>query len=167
MCIRCSRVEQNPNTNRNQNNLKEQIEEKLLELMNDRLDKVLSAKSEEESDHHLKSFEYFKKSLIEIKTIYKGSVIWTLIFKSVRSLKGFWKDYKTGLIKDIFQNDFITEELLSEFSLQAAELEVSLRLEEFDVCLKELTGIQYIISNKNIKLLLCINILSRFYVYCK
>ena len=150
MCIQCSRVEQNPNTNRNQNNLKEQIEEKLLELMNDRLDKVLSAKSEEECDHHLKSFEYFKKSLIEIKTIYKGSVIWTLIFKSVGSLKGFWKDYKTGLIKDMLQHDFITEELLSEFSLQAAELEVSVRLEGFDVCLKELTGIQYIISNKNI-----------------
>ena len=140
MCIRCSRVEQNPNIKRNQNDLKEQIEEKLLELMNDRLDKVLSAKSEEESDHHLKSFKYFKKSLIEIKTIYKGSVIWTLIFKSVGSLKGFWKDYKTGLIKDMFQNDFITEELLSEFSLQAAELEVYLRLEEFDVCLRELTG---------------------------
>ena len=125
---------------KSKSDLKEEIEEKLLMLMNQSLDKMLSAKTPQEEEDLKQSLEFFRQLRIHIHRISIGSVILTLICKTRTSLDAFWDAYCSGALRDMFQHDYITEELLMEFELESVELDIFVEERDISTCREELTG---------------------------
>ena len=62
------------------------------------------------------------------------------MFTSLDSLDVFWKEYLSGHLKEMFEKDFITKQLLDKAELKSAELEIHVDEEEFKTCKEELMG---------------------------
>ena len=121
--------------------LKTKLENNLLKLMNKELKRILSAKTKEEEKEHKTSFEFFAKHHITIKNISSGSIVWSYVFISVKSLDVFWNEYMSGHIKEMFEKDFLTKQLLDEAEVEAAELEIHVEEDDFNTCKEELIGL--------------------------
>ena len=121
--------------------LQAKLEYNLLELMNTELERIKSAKTKDEKIEYMSSFDFFAKHHINIKNISSGSIAWSLVFTSVQSLDAFWNEYMSGHLKEMFEKDFITKQLLNEADLEAAELEISVDEEDFNTCKDELMGL--------------------------
>ena len=124
----------------------EAMDKKLLFLMNKSLDKIISAESPEEEREHRSSFKFFAKHHIKIKEISSGSIVWSLVFTSLDSLKVFWNEYLSGHLKEMFEKDFITKDLLEALELEAAEIQISVIEQNFKTCNEELKGL-FVITN--------------------
>ena len=119
----------------------DEIEGKLLELMKQRLQMFESAQSPEEQEGHIRLYRLLADEYIRIKDISPGSIVWSLVFTSVKSLDVFWNEYMSGHIKDMFEEEFIAKQLLDELCLENAELDIKVSEEDYKRCKNELTGL--------------------------
>ena len=120
--------------------LEDEIELKLLKLMSECLDKITSAVSPDEEEREMKSLEFFRKQRIAVKSLKIGSVIWTLDFMSLSSLRAFWSAYNSGELREMVQQDYITDTFLKEFELESLHIDIHVKETDFQTCKEELQG---------------------------
>ena len=140
MCLKPQILASESNVKRSISELLQTLENNLLELMNKNLERISSAETMEEEKEYMSSFEFFAKYLINIKKISSGSIVWSLVFTSVDTLDVFWNAYLSGHLKEKFEKDFITQDLLADAELEAAEFEIYVSEEDFMRCKEELKG---------------------------
>ena len=64
----------------------------------------------------------------------KGSLLITVKCDSVQILERLWEDYLSGHLAEVIQRSFVTEELLTEFSLAELKLKTTISEEEYKSC---------------------------------
>ena len=126
--------------NRSKDKLLEQIEGNLLFLMNQTLEKLKSATSREEAEVHMRTYRFFADEQIRIREISSGSIVWILVFESIDSLDVFWNEYLSGHLKEMFEKDFITNDLLKSAELESADIHIYVSEQDFKTCEEELKG---------------------------
>ena len=82
--------------------------------------------------------DYLRTYLKEIGAILKGgglgSLLITVQCDSLEILERLWKDYLSGHLGDVIQRSFVTEEILTEFSLAELKLKTTIPEEEYKAC---------------------------------
>ena len=126
--------------NSSKSQILEEIEKDLLILMKQTLEKLKSVENTEEAEVHMRIYRFCREEKIRIKEISSGSIVWILVFESIDSLDVFWNEYLSGHLKEMFEKDFITKQLLDKAELKSAELEIHVDEEEFKTCKEELMG---------------------------
>ena len=63
-----------------------------------------------------------------------GSLLITVKCDSLQVLEVLWKDYLTGQLGEVIQRSFVTEEILTEFSLTELKLKTTVSEEEYKAC---------------------------------
>ena len=81
---------------------------------------------------------FLRTYLREIGAILKGggpgSLLITVKCDSLQTLERLWKDYLSGYLGDVIQRSFVTEEILTEFSLAELKLKTTISEEEYKAC---------------------------------
>ena len=63
-----------------------------------------------------------------------GSLLITVKCDSLQTLERLWKDYLSGHLGEVIQRSFVTEEILTEFSLDELKLKTTISEEEYKAC---------------------------------
>ena len=77
---------------------------------------------------------YLEKAKAILKGTDTGSLVITVKCDSLQILERLWKDYLSGHLGEVIQRSFVTEELLTEFSLAELKLETTISEEEYRAC---------------------------------
>ena len=82
--------------------------------------------------------DYLRTYLKEIGAILAGagtgSLVITVKCDSLQILERLWKDYLSGHLGEVIQRSFVTEEILTEFSLSELKLKTTISEEEYKAC---------------------------------
>ena len=108
--------------------------------MNQTLEKLKSVQNTEEAEFHMRTYRFFADEQIRIREISSGSIVWILVFESIDSLDVFWNEYLSGHLKEMFEKDFITNDLLKSAELESAEIQIYVSEQDFKTCQEELKG---------------------------
>ena len=80
----------------------------------------------------------FLTYLINIRPIITGtttgSLLLTVKCDSLQTLERLWEDYLSGHLGEVIQRSFVTEEILTEFSLAELKLKTTISEEEYKAC---------------------------------
>ena len=63
-----------------------------------------------------------------------GSLLITVKCDSLQILEKLWEDYLSGHLGEVIQRSFVTEEILTEFSLAELKLKTTISEEEYKAC---------------------------------
>ena len=77
---------------------------------------------------------YMEKMRIIITGVGIGSLLITLKCGSLEILERLWEDYLSGHLGEVAQRCFVTEEILTEFSLTELKLQTTISVEEYIAC---------------------------------
>ena len=82
--------------------------------------------------------DYLRNYLKEIGAILTcagtGSFLITVKCDSLQILDRLWEDYLSGDLGEVIQRSFVTEEILTEFSLAELKLKTTISEEEYEAC---------------------------------
>ena len=120
---------------------KKKLEEAVIDLLMDSLEKVKQSKSSDERSAQLQFLNTLADTGIKIKTLMEGSIIMILEFESLPSLLYFGTLYNSGVFKTMLQAGFITHDNLVSNCLSSVTLEV--RREDYNKCLKTFRQCKY------------------------
>ena len=85
---------------------------------------------------------YFLAYMEKLQVIFKGSDLGSLLITvkcvSLQILEGLWEDYSSGHLGEVVQRCFVTEEILTEWSLAELKLKTTISEEEYNTCKKYL-----------------------------
>ena len=82
--------------------------------------------------------DYFRNYLRDVGAILAGvstgSLLITVKCNSLQILERLWGDYLSGHLGEVIQRSFVTEEILTEFSLAELNLKTTISEEEYKAC---------------------------------
>ena len=93
--------------------------------------KTTPPKSRDEHDYFLTYLERIRATLTSVST---GSLLITVKCDSLQILEKLWEDYLSGHLGEVIQRSFVTEEILTEFSLAELKLKTTISEEEYKAC---------------------------------
>ena len=93
--------------------------------------KTTAPKNWDEHDHFLTYLERIRATLTSVST---GSLLITVKCDSLQILERLWEDYLSGHLGEVIQRSFVTEEILTEFSLAELKLKTTISEEEYKAC---------------------------------
>ena len=83
-------------------------------------------------------YDYFLNYLERIEAVFAGSrpgsLLITVNCDSLQILERLWEDYLSGYLCEVSQRSFVTEEILTEFSLAELKLKTTISEEEYKAC---------------------------------
>ena len=85
-------------------------------------------------DEHDYFVTYLERIGAVIKRVSSGSLLITVKCDSLQILERLWKDYLSGHLGEVIQRSFVTEEILTEFSLAELKLKTTISEEEYKAC---------------------------------
>ena len=88
-------------------------------------------KSREDCDYFV---TYLERIGAVIERVSSGSLLITVKCDSLQILERLWKDYLSGHLGEVIQRSFVTEEILTEFSLAELKLKTTISEEEYKAC---------------------------------
>ena len=115
---------------------KKKLEEKYIDTLSETLDKLRTAKSNEERNEQLGLFTSLTESGIKIKQICSGSIIIVLELEGVSALLCFGALYNSGMFRNMLTHGFITEEYRASHDLSSVMLTVEVKKEDYLKCLE-------------------------------
>ena len=77
---------------------------------------------------------YLRNIRATITGIDTGSLLITVKCDSLQILERLWEDYLSGHLGEVIQRSFVTEEILTEFSLAELKLKTTISEEEYKAC---------------------------------
>ena len=77
---------------------------------------------------------HMKEMRVIITGVAVGSLLITVKCDSLEILERLWKDYSSGHLGKVVQRCFVTEEILTEFSLAELKLQTTISEEEYIAC---------------------------------
>ena len=77
---------------------------------------------------------YMEKMRIIITGVAIGSLLISVKCDSLEILERLWEDYSSGHLGEVVQRCFVTEEILTEFSLAELNLQTAIAEEEYIAC---------------------------------
>ena len=92
-------------------------------------------RSREDFDHFL---QYMEKMQLTITKVSFGSLLITVKCDSLQILERLWENYLSGHLGEVVQRCFVTEEILTELSLEELKLKTTISEEEYKACKKYL-----------------------------
>ena len=93
--------------------------------------KTTPPKNWDEHDHFLAYLQRIRATLTSVST---GSLLITMKCHSLQILERLWKDHLSGHLGEVIQRRFVTEEILTEFSLAELKLKTAISEEEYKAC---------------------------------
>ena len=82
--------------------------------------------------------DYFRNYLRDVGALLAGastgSLLITVKCDSLQILERLWRDYLSGHLGEVIQRSFVTEEILTEFSLAELKLKTTISEEEYKAC---------------------------------
>ena len=88
-------------------------------------------RNRDEHDYFLTYLERIGAIFTSVST---GSLLITVKCDSLQILERLWKDYLSGHLGEVIQRRFVTEEILTEFSLAELKLKTAISEEEYKAC---------------------------------
>ena len=85
-------------------------------------------------DEHYDFLTYLKDIGATITGAGTGSLLITVKCDSLQILERLWEDYLSGHLGEVIQRSFVTEEILTEFSLAELKLKTTISEEEYKAC---------------------------------
>ena len=92
-------------------------------------------RSREDFDHFL---QFMEKMQLAITKVSFGSLLITVKCDSLQILERLWENYLSGHLGEVVQRCFVTEEILTELSLEELKLKTTISVEEYKACKKYL-----------------------------
>ncbi|XP_020611285.1 uncharacterized protein LOC110049799 [Orbicella faveolata] len=77
---------------------------------------------------------YMKEMRLVITGVSIGSLLITVKCDSLQILESLWEDYLSGRLGEVVQRCFVTEEILTELSLEELQLKTTISEEEYKAC---------------------------------
>ena len=105
--------------------------EELLRRITDNFMRNTPPKNRDEHDYFLTYLERIGAVFAGAGT---GSLLITVKCDSLQILERLWKDYLTGHLGEVIQRSFVTEEILTEFSLSELKLKTTISEEDYKAC---------------------------------
>ena len=85
-------------------------------------------------DEHYDFLTYLKDIGAILAGAGTGSLLITVKCDSLPILERLWRDYLSGHLGEVIQRSFVTEEILTEFSLAELKLKTTISEEEYKAC---------------------------------
>ena len=85
-------------------------------------------------DEHDYFLTYLKEIRATLTSVSTGSLLITVKCDSLQALERLWEDYLSGDLGKVIQRSFVTEEILTEFSLAELKLKTTISEEEYEAC---------------------------------
>ena len=85
-------------------------------------------------DEYCEFLTYLKNIRATITGIDTGSLLITVKCDSLQTLERLWEEYLSGHLGEVIQRSFVTEEILTKFSLAELKLKTTISKEEYKAC---------------------------------
>ena len=105
--------------------------EQVLCFIADHFMQTTPPRNRDEHDYFLTYLERIGAIFTSVST---GSLLITVKCDSLQTLERLWKDYSSGHLGEVIQRSFVTEEILTEFSLAELKLKTTISEEEYKAC---------------------------------
>ena len=105
--------------------------EEILRSIADNFLKNTPPKNRDEHDYFLTYLERIGAIFTSVST---GSLLITVKCDSLQILARLWEDYLSDHLGKVIQRSFVTEEILTEFSLAELKLKTTISEEEYEAC---------------------------------
>ena len=105
--------------------------EEILRFIADRIMRNIPLKTWDEYHEFLTYLEKIRATITGTRT---GSLLITVKCDSLQTLETLWEDYLSGHLGEVIQRSFVTEEILTEFSLAELKLKTTISEEEYKAC---------------------------------